>query len=165
MEGMAKLVRHGGDLVQGAVEVAEDPRLLDRGHVHAERPAHLAAAHLGVDPSLVKGPPRQDLELRGEGPEVPEDELARLLPREDAIRGAHGGEEVPPRKALLAQLGRLGAEVAPEGREGVPHRREHRLQARPVDVRPIQRGVKAIPAAATPGESVGLPLDAVHGRG
>ena len=48
---VAELVRNRGDLLQRAVEVAEDSRLLDRGDRFAEGPARLPVPRLGVDPS------------------------------------------------------------------------------------------------------------------
>ena len=56
--GVAQLVGQGGDRVEAAGEVHEDAAVSPDGS-HAERPAPLPVARLGVDPVLVDGPPGQ----------------------------------------------------------------------------------------------------------
>ena len=52
---MAKLVGQGAKLLQRAVVVGQDARLVHAGHTHAESATAFALAHLGVDPAVIKG--------------------------------------------------------------------------------------------------------------
>ncbi len=91
--------------------------------------------------------------------------VTRLRIAELGLDFAHRSEQVIPGQLLLAQMGGLGAEVAPEHGEGLAHDREHHIQRLPVQAGGVDGRVQRVfaPAAAVQGDDGAL--DTVHGGG
>ena len=85
VEAVPQLVRQRADLVERAVEVAQDAAFFHARDAHAERPAALAVALLGVDPAIVEGALGKGPQIGRELPEVLQDEIAGLFEGVDLV--------------------------------------------------------------------------------
>ncbi len=159
---VAEFVGDGGDLGQGAIEVAQDARLLHAADAHAEGAAALAGALLGVDPVLVEGAVGEIRQVAGEAGEVIDDESAPFFEGIAGFALTERGVDIPPGQFFLAEAGGFGLQVFAEDGEGIVHGVEHGLQALAVHAGIVDGAVQGVFTAAALVEGVDGTFDAVH---
>jgi hypothetical protein len=96
MKCMTKFVRDGKELIERAIIVDQDARLLDSRNVHTKTPTPFAVTWFSVDPSLVKNTLGKDRQAIRIGFKLDNDEIFRLVIRETAIALSKRGKDIPP---------------------------------------------------------------------
>ncbi len=163
---VSQLVGQGGDVVQGAGEVQENPAFLQGVAIGAEGAAHLPLSGQPIHPAGLEGLVCVGGQVFAEASEQPEDHSLGLLGREAAAGLAQGGEEVVEGQApWVAQQDGLVPQIAVQDREPLPDSGQHgrqgfRLQA--AVGQGFRQGRRIAPELA---QGQHLPLDGVQGEG